>query len=190
MPVEDDATVLVVEDEEPLADTYARWLDERHAVVVAYSGEEALETLEERVDVVLLDRRLPGMAGGEVLDAIRERGLDCRVAMLTAVDPDFDIFEMPFDDYVVKPILQDELHDLVEGLLRLSEYDEQAMESFALASKVSVLESSKSREELDASQEYAEARARLDDVDQNIRETLSGFGSEDFANAYRSLEDT
>ncbi|MFB6218344.1 MAG: response regulator [Halobacteriaceae archaeon] len=187
MTAEEDATVLVVEDEEALADTYARWLADRYAVEVVYTGEEAVERIDERVDVALLDRRLPGMSGGDVLDAIRDRGVDCRVAMLTAVDPDFDVFEMPFDDYVVKPVLQEELNGLVERLLRLSSYDEKAQESFALASKVSVLEESKSREELDGNSEYAAAKERLDAVDEDIQETLSEFEAEDFASAYRDL---
>jgi len=59
--------------------------------------------IDETVDVVLLDRMMPGMSGQEVLAAIRERGLDCRVAMVTAVDADFDVIEMGFDEYLGKP---------------------------------------------------------------------------------------
>ena len=181
------ATVLVVEDEDALAETYARWLDDEYTVRTAYTGEEALETVDESVDIALLDRRLPGLSGGEVLEAIRERGLDCRVAMLTAVDPDFDIFEMPFDDYAVKPVLREKLNELVERLQLLATYDSQARESFALASKVGVLEEEKTRAELETSEEYAEARARLAELDEDIADTLETFDTEEFADAYRTL---
>ena len=55
----DEATVLVVEDEARVADTYAMRLRDRCATTVAYDGEEALETVNEDVDVILLDRRMP-----------------------------------------------------------------------------------------------------------------------------------
>ncbi len=44
------------------------------------------------------------MSGDEVLDTIAERGIDPAVVMVTAVDPDFDIVEMPFDEYLTKPV--------------------------------------------------------------------------------------
>jgi len=180
-------TVLVVEDEAALAETYTRWLDDRYTVLTAYSGEDALDVIDGSIDVVLLDRRLPGISGGETLAAIRERGLDCRVAMLTAVDPDFDIFEMPFDDYAVKPVLRNDVRELVERLLRLATYDAKVQGSFALASKIGVLEEEKTASELETSEEYAEANERLAEIKDDIRTTLSEFEMEDFEDAYRNL---
>jgi len=189
MTTGDGSTVLVVEDEEALADTYGRWLEDRFDVRIAYTGEEAVAGLDDDVDAALLDRRLPGMSGDDVLEAIRDRGIDCRVAMLTAVDPDFDVFEMPFDDYVVKPVLRDELNELVDRLLLLSNFDRKAQESFALASKVTVLEESAGREELADNEEYIEARTRLEDLDEEIRATLGKFETRDFADIYRSFSE-
>jgi DNA-binding response OmpR family regulator len=182
-----EGTVLVVEDEAALAETYARWLEDRYDVLTAHTGEDALDVIDGRVDVVLLDRRLPGISGGEVLASIRDRELDCRVAMLTAVDPDFDILEMPFDDYAVKPVLDAEINALVDRLLRLATYDAKARESFALASKVGVLEAEKSPAELSNNEEYRRAVERLDAVDDDLRATLAEFDSRDFTDAYRSL---
>lgn len=187
MTAGDDATVLVVEDEEALAETYARWLDDRFTVVTALTGEEAIELLEERPTVALLDRRLPGMSGDDVLDTIRSRDFACRVAMLTAVEPDFDVFEMAFDDYAVKPVLEEELNELVDRLLQLSTYDQQAQESFALASKVNVLQESRPQEELADSEEYHRALERLENLDEDIQRTLAEFEGRDFTTVYRSL---
>lgn len=83
-----DPVVLVVDDEEDLANLYSQWLSDDYAVRTAYNGEQALERLDETVDVVLLDRRMPGLSGDDALNRIREREYDCRVAMVTAVDPD------------------------------------------------------------------------------------------------------
>ena len=108
-----DATVLAVDDEPDLAELYRVYLDPAYDVRIATGGEEALDAMDETVDVVLLDRRMPDMSGHEVLDAIRGEGYDARVAMLTAVEPDVDIVEMPFDDYKTKPVTKEDLLTLV-----------------------------------------------------------------------------
>jgi DNA-binding response OmpR family regulator len=153
--------VLVVEDEHDLADLYTAWLEDDCEVRTAYDGEQALDAIDEAVDLVFLDRRMPGLSGDEVLDTLRDRGIDCRVAMVTAVEPDFDIVEMGFDDYLVKPVSGDELLDMVDQLLLRSTYDEQIQELFALASKKALLTSEKTEAELRASQEYARLEDRL-----------------------------
>ena len=59
---------------------------------------------------------VPVVSGNEVLAETEERGLPCRVAMVTAVDPDFDIIDMGCDDYLVKPIARADLLDVVDRL--------------------------------------------------------------------------
>jgi DNA-binding response OmpR family regulator len=164
------ATVLVVEDERELADLFTDWLDASYDVRTAYSAERALEEFDEDVDVVLLDRRLPERSGDDVLEAVRERNDDCQVAMVTAVDPDYDILELGFDSYVVKPVDREDLESLVSRLLARSLYSEEVQQYFALASKRATLETSKPEEELDDESyrslcaEIAEKRASLDQL--------------------------
>jgi len=131
--------VLVVEDEEDLADLYAKWLSDEYDVRKAYSGDEAIEKYDEDVDVVFLDRRMPVATGDEVLEDIRELPGDCMAAMVTAVEPDYDILTMEFEDYVKKPISEDDLLEVAESLVDLSERDEDTQRSFALASKSAAL---------------------------------------------------
>ncbi|OYR68853.1 DNA-binding protein, partial [Halorubrum sp. E3] len=78
-------TVLAVDDEPDLAELYRVYLDTAYEVRIATGGEEALSMMDDSVEVVLLDRRMPDMSGHEVLEAIRGEGYDARVAMLTAV---------------------------------------------------------------------------------------------------------
>jgi two-component system response regulator AdeR len=160
-PDDSDPVVLIVEDEPDLAELYSAWLSEHCTVRTAYDGESALEQIDDDVEIVLLDRRMPGISGDEVLDTIRERDIDSRVAMVTAVEPDFDIVEMGFDDYLVKPVSATELLDTVDQLLLRSTYDEQLQELFALASKKAILDSQKTEAELRASEEYARLEDRL-----------------------------
>ena len=131
--------VLVVEDEQVVARMYCRILEERYTVLVANDGPTALDLVDDRVDVVLLDRMMPGMSGDEVLEAIRERDVDCRVAMVTAVEPDLDIVAMGFDAYVQKPPTRARLFETVESLLRRGQYSTDLRAYWAVLSKRAAL---------------------------------------------------
>lgn len=153
--------VLIVEDERGLADAYTGWLDESYTVRTAYRGSEALDHLDDSVDVVLLDRRIPDIDGDDILSTIRDRELPCRVAMVTAVEPDFDIIEMGFDEYLCKPISADELRRTVDRLVDLVGYDRAVLEQYRLAVKLSALQAAKTPEELRASEEYRQLEDRM-----------------------------
>jgi DNA-binding response OmpR family regulator len=180
----DTPSVLIVEDEPDLANLYAAWLEDECDVETAYDGNEALDAIDETIDVVLLDRRMPGLSGDTVLDTIRDRTLDCRVAMVTAVDPDFDIIEMGFDDYLVKPVSNDELIEIIDQLLLRGTYDEQLQEFFALASKKALLDDQKTEPERKSSQEYAELKDRLAVLRVQVNDTMQELLEQD---GYRQL---
>jgi len=162
--------VLVVEDESDVAETYEFWLADEYEVRVANSGDAALELIDDDVDVVLLDRMMPGMSGDEVLAEIRAREVDCRVAIVSAVDPDFDIVEMGFDDYVTKPPRRDELLQTIENLLERSEYAEHVRRRRSLARKKTLLESQKTPEELADSDAFAGLEAEIEDLREELDE--------------------
>ena len=174
--------ILVVEDEPDLADLYAAWLGDEYRVRTAYGGREALDELDEadnEVDAILLDRRMPGLSGDEVLTAARDRGIDCRIAMVTAVEPDFDILEMGFDDYLVKPVTSDTLRETVEGLLRRGEYDTEVQELFSLTSKKAMLEAEKSATDLASNEEYQRLTDRIDDLRERADESRDAVATDD-----------
>jgi DNA-binding response OmpR family regulator len=167
--------VLIVDDEAEVADVYALRLRTEYDTETAYGGEEALEAVEESVDVVLLDRRMPRVSGDDVLSTIRERGLDIRVIMNTAVDPDFDIVDMPFDDYLCKPVQKEDLVAAIEQQLTASRYDDQLTEYLEITSKIALLEAEKTDTELDASEEVTELRERAERLRVDIDDALSEF---------------
>lgn len=164
------ATILVVEDETELADEYANVLSE-YDVRTAYSGEAALEAFDSSVDVVLLDRRMPGLSGDEVLATISEKNTDCRIVMVTAVEPDIDIVEMEFDEYLVKPVSTETLLSVVEQMVARNDHDERLQEMFAVASKLATLESKLELQQLNRSKEYSTLRNRFDELSQQIDRT-------------------
>lgn len=155
------ATILLVEDERHLADLYTAYLEDIYTVRTAYTGEEALELIDHDVDIALLDRRLNKWTGDQLLNVIRERNIDCQVAMVTAVIPDFDIVDIPIDEYVTKPISRDGLLDTVEELLLRAESDIDQQELLSLISRRITLEQEKSASELEASDEYSQLTRRI-----------------------------
>jgi len=181
------ATVLIVDDEPSITDLYALRLKEEYDVRTAYGGEEALEKVDEDVDVVLLDRRMPDLSGDEVLERIEERGLDPGVAMVTAVDPDFDILELGFDAYVVKPVPEEKLRETVETLLRRSSYDSKLQELTSLMSKQAALEAEVSPDELGNNEEYQRLTQRVDQLQEELDETVQDLDEDDFSAAFYAL---
>lgn len=170
----DDVTVLVVEDQERLADAYTAVIGRQYDVRTAYGGEEALDKADDEVDIVLLDRRMPGMSGDEVLAEFVERGLTVQVVMLTAVEPDTDIVDMPFDDYVTKPVDNDELLNLVDILCQRRELDEQCQEFFRLAAKKRALE----RADRETTPEYRSVSEDMESIRATINNTLEELAAD------------
>ena len=119
--------VLVVDDEPRILRLLRSVLEDNDLqVATATGGPEALEALEERPDVVLLDVMLPDMDGYEVMRHIRELS-PVPILMLTARTEDRDKIrglESGADDYLTKPFNPDELVARVRALLRRVEMDQ------------------------------------------------------------------
>lgn len=116
------ARVLVVEDDEPIADVLRRSLrNEGHEVRSAADGVEALRVAEELVpDLVVLDLGLPRLDGVEVCRRIRASS-DVPILILTAraeTDDRVEGLDSGADDYLVKPFERRELLARVRALLR------------------------------------------------------------------------
>jgi DNA-binding response OmpR family regulator len=181
------ATVLVVDDEPDVADAYSAQLENEFIVSTAYGGKESLDKIDASVDIVLLDRRMPGVSGDEVLERIRERDLNIRVAMVTAVDPDFDIIDMPFDDYIIKPVSREELFETIDRLLNAATYEEQMRRYYALSAKHATLRANKPESELAENEQFQELEQKMDSLREELDDTISGFDNEDFEAAFRDL---
>ncbi|QDX40840.1 HalX domain-containing protein [Salarchaeum sp. JOR-1] len=182
-------TVLVVEDEHDLAALYQSWLSADYDVRVANTGADALAAVDATVDVALVDRRLPETDGDELLCALHDTNPGLRVALVSGIEPDFDIISLGFDAYVVKPVSRTELHDVVRRLLTRAVYSGEIREFFALASKRAALEAEKSDEELAESAAYDDLVDRIGARRAELDDLLSRFTTEDFVAEFRELND-
>ncbi len=117
--------VLIIEDDERLADVVARGLRQSGmAIDVALEGESGLEkALVNRYDVVLLDRDLPRLHGDEVCRRLARLPETPRILMLTAsgtLDDRVEGLSLGADDYLAKPFALRELVARIRALARRS----------------------------------------------------------------------
>ncbi|HVZ79121.1 MAG TPA: response regulator transcription factor [Gemmatimonadaceae bacterium] len=115
--------ILVIEDDPTVGQYVKRGLEEqRWAVDLVPDGEEGERlALGGTYDLVLLDMRLPGKGGLEVLRTLRDKGFQRPVLVLTAqdaVDAKVTTLRAGADDYVTKPFAFEELLARVEALAR------------------------------------------------------------------------
>jgi DNA-binding response OmpR family regulator len=100
--------MLIVEDEQDICECLSDFFSSRGFTVVSvFSGEEALERLQqEAADVILLDILLPGLSGIEILKRVRTSNPRAKIVMVTSIDQE-DVREQAFyygaAGYVTKP---------------------------------------------------------------------------------------
>ena len=115
--------ILVIEDDPTVGQYVKRGLEEhRWAVDLTTDGEEGeRRASSEAYDLIVLDMRLPGKSGIEVLHSLRAKGFERPVLVLTAqdaVDAKVATLRAGADDYVTKPFAFEELLARVEALAR------------------------------------------------------------------------
>ncbi len=115
--------ILVIEDDRTVGQYVARALEEHHytpeLVTDGVAGLEAART--GRWDLIVLDLRLPGLSGLEVLHNLRDGGVGTPILVLTAqdsVEGKVDALHAGADDYVTKPFAMEELVARVEAVTR------------------------------------------------------------------------
>ncbi len=118
--------ILVVDDEEAMRESLAAWLEKAgHQVTMAPGGERALEILEgEPCDLALVDVKMPGMDGHELLRRIREEHPRVMVVMITAygsIESAVEAMKQGANDYLLKPFDPEHLMLLIEKLAKQKE---------------------------------------------------------------------
>ena len=125
------ASILVVDDEEVVRRSYARILGEMDCdAQAAADGEQALQAMEQRpFDVVLLDLRMPGAQGLDVLKTIKHRWPASEVVVITGyptVESASKALRLGACDYLAKPPDPDEVMDAARGAMRRKKWELRA----------------------------------------------------------------
>ena len=116
-PAEEKA-VLIVDDEAIVRESLWDWLKDTYQVATAETGEEALQLIEKKdFDILIVDVRLPGKSGIQVLKEVKEVKPYIKSIVITAypsVDLAVEAMKLGAVDYLIKPVVPDDL----EGLIR------------------------------------------------------------------------
>jgi two-component system response regulator AtoC len=133
-------TVLIVDDDPPIREMLTDFLrEEGYEILVAGDGASALDVLKksaERIDLALLDVRLPDVQGLEILRAMAEKGLELPVIVMTAHGTSstaIHSMQLGAYDYLTKPI---DLNQLGVTIKRLLEHHALAQQVKSLQSKL------------------------------------------------------
>ncbi|WP_324757740.1 response regulator [Haloarcula sp. GH36] len=153
--------VMVADDDPDMRECYRLWLGESYDVVTVADGDTALDRLDETVDVLVLDREMPGSNGGTVAREVAAGPFEPAVLMISGVEPDVDLLDIPVDEYLTKPVGRDAVLSAVERVGVVTQFQSELQELFALASRAATLESAVGQAQLDDCGEYARLLSRL-----------------------------
>lgn len=126
------STILAVEDEEDILELIEYTLSKGdYEVIGCIDTSNVLNILdEEDIDLIIMDRNLPGTEGSIFIQSIRDMGYTQPVIYLTAKDSDNDVlegFERGADDYITKPFNIDVLKARVKAIIKRNSNDAEVM---------------------------------------------------------------
>jgi two-component system, OmpR family, alkaline phosphatase synthesis response regulator PhoP len=123
-----NATIVIVEDEEDILELIEYNLEKQGFETIGFlSTKNVFQILEEeRIDLLIMDRNLPGTEGSEFVADLRSQGINTPVIYLTAKNKESDIeegFDSGGDDYITKPFNMKELIMRVKAILKRTRAD-------------------------------------------------------------------
>lgn len=118
-----EALILIVEDEQDILELMEYHLSKEGFETIGFLNTKHVLTAleEEQIDLILMDRNLPGAEGSEFVESLRKKGIQTPVIFVSAKHKDEEIeqgFERGGDDYIAKPFSMKELVLRVKAVLR------------------------------------------------------------------------
>ncbi|MFB6096852.1 MAG: response regulator [Haloferacaceae archaeon] len=111
--------ILIADDDRQFLEALQTWLTgyRDFEVEAVADGEAAIEAIDSSVELFLCDRRMPELAGEEVIERMRDLGHDVPTIVISAYEPDTYLHEGDVDMYLQKPIDRRELLDAIDEVL-------------------------------------------------------------------------
>ncbi len=127
--------ILIVDDEQNIRKTLKQCLaNEGYGIDIAVNGKEGLEKIkDDNYDLVLLDIKMPGLNGMEVLNRLRERKDNTNVVMMTAygtVERAVEAMKLGAIDFLSKPFTPEEIRKLVKKIFSREDLKENKLNTF------------------------------------------------------------
>lgn len=164
----DSLSVLVVDDDPEIRELYARLLSGDYDVTTAADGRTAMERLSAAIDVVFLDRRLPGPSGLDVAAVIDRSEYDPSVAMVSHQRADLDLAAVPIDRYLQKPVGRADLTNVLQTVRARRRYRDAIDELFGLAADLAEAQAGRTPEELAGDDQYQRLRRQLETAKEQV----------------------
>ncbi|MDD5449288.1 MAG: response regulator [Candidatus Omnitrophica bacterium] len=164
-----DVSILAVDDETEVRNLYDTILtEEGYRVTTASCGEEAVERIkQEKFNLLLLDLKMPGMSGTDVLKAVPDRLEGTSVIIVTAypsLESSIEAIKSGVCDYVIKPFSPKELRNIVRMVAekaKLIEENKKKERELAVATAAAEAQKLKARELEDANEKLRETQNML-----------------------------
>ena len=127
--------ILIIDDEKNIRLTLRSCLDSQgYEIETAVNGEEGLsKIIDDGFDLVLLDLKMPGLDGMEVLKRVRGKGINVNVIIMTAygtVEKAVEAMKLGAIDFLSKPFTPDDIRKIVENVLKRPTLIEDKLSGF------------------------------------------------------------
>lgn len=121
--------ILIVDDEKNIRLTLKKCLeDQQYEISIATNGEEGIDRIQSNhFDLVMLDIKMPGLNGMEVLKEIRDKGIKVNVIMMTAygsIEKAVEAMKLGAIDFISKPFTPQEVRKIVKEVLERQDIDD------------------------------------------------------------------
>ncbi|WP_435361812.1 winged helix-turn-helix transcriptional regulator [Haloarchaeobius sp. DFWS5] len=156
--------VVVADRDRRLSELYRHWLTPEYTVRNVRNAD-GLRRLGDLADVVVVDRRLPGIPIEDVPAFVRSSDDACRVVLLTGEQPSHDVADTPCDAIVPKPTSRDALRGTIETQLKRHGEPSEQRERRALAAHLNFLEKRYAQQALADSDHYERICSRLAELE-------------------------
>lgn len=150
----DYLTILIGAPDPESRALYGAWLPDGHELREASDGRAVFDAIDPMVDVVILDRDLPGPSVSQLMNRIGTTGVDPHVAVLSAAPVDDELLETGVHEYLRKPIDRDDLLGVIAGYRARRDYESALSEYFSITSAVAAMEADHSPGELAQDERY------------------------------------
>jgi CheY-like chemotaxis protein len=134
---------------------------------------DSLDQEFETKDIRDLSQRTARKLDEETLRHVQETDIDCQVCIVSAVDPDFDLLEMEFDNYITKGAREEEVVEAVELLLALDELDDPLGEYWTKGRKRAVIKRELSRRKLNNHDGFQQLEVDIENLEAEHDDLLS-----------------
>ena len=158
---DDKIKILVIEDNKEQAEMYKRWLEPKYLAEVAKSYDEALRKYREDQRIILMDRNLENSKAEDLINSL-DGITDSNIVLITGMEPDLSLLDMPIKDYLIKPIGREKLIKTVNKILEVDKRTDKDKELLGLLSKKRVLDNKSS--EVREKEEYHELVDRIEEL--------------------------